>query len=344
MESTTTSRHDTEGFSPIVFYYFNLTGTESFCALLEERFRESGHHRPIDFREWNCYKELPGEDGDLFAYDGVVLTALASKGIIAPLPKGASAGDVFPWVTENSKVVLKAYGLPFMMCSNALICRKKDDLHVRNIMELSENVAIPMRSMLMFYFIQTACSNLDPRKGLRVLEHLVDLIGGRDFLAESRLADYDGINRFNRGECRYLLSFTESLHHLAKDDYAVSFANFSEDATDRKPLFMVDYVSLGTHLQGDKLRDCLDLAEIMVDEQFIYDVCTLDGQLQYFIPANRKVYGRLAELDPIYGHLHQLLESEKNGVLGYGGLFYEVFYTQSDILLQFLWEKAGWKP
>ena len=41
--------------SPVTFYYFNLTGTESFCALLEKRFRESGHSRPLVFKEWNCY-------------------------------------------------------------------------------------------------------------------------------------------------------------------------------------------------------------------------------------------------------------------------------------------------
>lgn len=32
-----------------------------------------------------------------------------------------------------------------------------------------------------------------------------------------------GINRFSREECAYLLSFTESLHNLPKDDYSVSF-------------------------------------------------------------------------------------------------------------------------
>ena len=150
--------------SPVTFYYFNLTGTESFCALLEKRFRESGHSRPLVFKEWNCYRELPGADADLIAYDGVVMSALADKGFLKPVPEGLSAGDVFPWLAGRSMIRRKLYGLPIMMCVNALICRKKDDRNIRNIMELEENTAIPMRSMLMFYYLQTVCTNLNIRK------------------------------------------------------------------------------------------------------------------------------------------------------------------------------------
>ena len=330
--------------SPVTFYYFKLTGTESFCALLEKRFRESGHSRPLVFKEWNCYRELPGADADLIAYDGVVMSALVDKGFLKPVPEGLSAGDVFPWLAGRSMIRRKLYGLPIMMCVNALICRKKDDRNIRNIMELEENTAIPMRSMLMFYYLQTVCTNLNIRKSMKVLEHLLDLIGGRDFLEKSRLSDYDGINRFSREECAYLLSFTESLRDLPKDDYSVSFANFSAEESDRRPLFMVDYVSLGKQVPEEKLRDCLDLMKIMVDEQFLYDVCTLDGQLQYLLTANRQVFLRLAESDQVYAQLFSLLESDQNGILRYGKRFYEDFYQHGDILLQFLWEKAGWKP
>lgn len=333
-----------EALSPVIFYYFNMTGTESFCTLLEDRFRQTGHSRPILFKEWNCYNELPGEDADLIAYDGVVLSALADKGYLSPVPDDVSAGDVFPWVMTKSRVRRKTYGLPIMMCSNALICRKKDDLHIRNIMELHENTAIPMRSMLMFYYIQAVCNNRSPRQSLKVLEHLLDLIGGRDFLEESRLADYDGINRFNREECRYFLGFTEVMLHFKKDDYVISFANFSQNPADRNPLFMVDFVSPGKNMQDEKRNDCLDLIRILVDEQFIRDVCTLDGRLQYLLPANRRVFPVLAGYDPLYGHLYSLLESEENGILRYGKRFYEDFNRHGDILLQFLWEKAGWKP
>ena len=336
--------NDNGADSPILFYYFNLTGTESFCTLLEDRFRKTGHSRPILFKEWNCYRELPGEDADLLAYDGVVLSALADKGFLAPVPEGVSAGDVFPWVIAKSRVRRKTYGVPFMMCSNALICRKNDDQHIRNIMELHEKTAIPIRSMLMFYYIQAVCSNRSIRKSLKVLEHLLDLIGGRDFLENSRLSDYDGINRFNRGECRYFLGFTESMLSFQKDDYAVSFVNFSENKATKFPLFMVDFVSVGKNVPDEKRQDCLDLIRIMADEQFIYDVCTLDGRLQYLLPANRRVFPELAVLDSIYDHLYSLLEPEENGILRYGKRFYEDFYQHGDILLQFLWERAGWKP
>lgn len=161
---------DNEKLSPIKFYYFNMTGTESFVTLLEKRFRESGHSRAIVFKEWNSYKELPGTDADLLLYDGIVMSVLVDKGFLEPVPKDISAGDVFPWVADKSMVRRKRYGLPVMLCANSLICRKQDDRNICSIMELDENTAIPMRSMLMFYFLQTILTNLNLRKSMEVLE------------------------------------------------------------------------------------------------------------------------------------------------------------------------------
>ena len=240
--------------SPIVFYYFNMTGTESFRRLLEDRFRQTGHPRKIEFREWNCYRELPGADADLIAYDAVVLSALVDKGFLVPVPGDISAAGVFPWVTDSCSVRRRTYGLPIMMCSNTLICRRKDDQHITNLMELHENVAIPMRSMLMFYYIQAVFSSRSIHRSVKAMEHLLDLIGGRDLLEESRMSDYDGVGRFNREECRYFLGFTESMHAFRKDEYVVNFANFSDGKTDRKTLFMVDLVSPGKSIPAESFR------------------------------------------------------------------------------------------
>ena len=84
--------------------------------------------------------------------------------------------------------------------------------------------------------------------------------------------------------------------------------------------------------------------QIMADEEFVFDVCTLDGELQYLLPAHMNVFQRLAELDSLYSHLFALLDNEKNGVLRYTRHFYETFYRHGDILLQLLWERAGWRP
>ena len=330
--------------SPVIFYFDHIDSLEYLCPWLEERFRRTGHSRPILFREYDSYKELPGTDGDLYTYDTVVLSALVDKGFLQPLPKAVSYEHVFPWVMDKSKVRKRSYGVPYMLCSNALICRKKDDLHVRNIMELDENVAIPLRSMLMFYYVQAVCENLSLKKSFHVMEHLLHLIGGRDFLEESGLDDYDGINRFSREECRYLLSFTESLYNLKKNDYAVSFVNFSDRKTNRKPLFFADSVSLGKNIQKEKLQDCLDLIHILISEQFVFDLCMPGGRLKYLLPADRRVFQRLAGYDPLYRELYGLVDSEENGILRYGRYFYENFYSSRDILLQLLWVKAGWKP
>jgi len=341
MNSKTTGN---DQLSPIIFYYDELDGMEYLWPRLEDRFRQTGHTRPILFREYDCYKELPGTDGDLYTFDGIVLSALVDKGFLRSLPKAVSFERVFPWAMEKSKIRQRSYGVPFMLCANALICRQKDDPHVNNIMELNENVAIPLRSMLMFYFVQAVCENLSLKKSFRVMEHLLDLIGGKDFLEKSGTDDYDGVNRFNRGECRYLLSFMEYLYDLEKDDYMVSFVNFSDKEESRSPHFLTDFVSVGKHVPKEKLKDCLDLIDILISEEFIFELCIPDGELQYLLPADRCVFQRLAEIDPIYRRLYDRVNSEKNSVLRYGKHFYENFYSGRDILLHLLWERAGWRP
>ncbi len=144
------TRTENEELSPIIFYYDELDGLEYLWPKLEERFQQTGHARRILFREYDSYKELPGTDGDLYTYDAVTLSALVDKGFLRSLPKTVTCTSVFPWIMEKSKIRQRSYGVPFMLCANVLICRQKDDPHIQNILELNENAAIPLRSMLMF--------------------------------------------------------------------------------------------------------------------------------------------------------------------------------------------------
>ena len=138
--------------------------------------------------------------------------------------------------------------------------------------------------------------------------------------------------------------FTEDLADLKKDDYAVYFANFSDNETRKRPLFLADFISVGKHIQKEKLHDCLDLIQILISEQFVYETCVPDGRLEYLLPADRHVFQRLAEYDSLYESLYSQVDSEENGILRYGKRFYEDFYTKRDLLLQLLWERTGWKP
>ena len=318
-----------------IYYYFDFTDTDHFCRKLEQRFRETGHERPLEFVNWNCYRQQPGMDGDIYIYDAIALTALVDKGYLHQLPEVIDTSDMFSWTIDKSKVKKKTYGVPLMVCANALICRKKDDLNIKNIFDLHERTAIPLKSMLMYYYIQAFC-NYQNDSAHRVFEHLAELMGGREYLAGSSLEEYDGVGRFRSGECRYYLGFTESLRLFEPDDYIVRFANFSENPEDQMPLFMADYASLGNNAKEEKLLDCLDLLEIMTDKEFIFELCMQEGKLHYMLPSCMSVYGRLAEMDPIYDQLYQLLLPEENGVFRYGKSFYEDFYRKSDEILESL--------
>ena len=327
--------------SPVtIYYYYDFPDTDLFCALLEKRFRETGHSRPLRFLKWNCYKEEPGRDGDLFIYDSVAMSALADKGYLHQLPDVINTDDMFSWIIDKSKVQKKTYGIPIMLCANVLICRRQDDLNIRCVMDLHEPAAIPLRSMLMYYYLRAFCNFQDQSgKCLEVMLHLTDLMGENTDLEKTALSDYDGIRKFNEGECRYFLGFTESLRLLKPDDYVVRLANFSDYEEDQMPLFAADYASMGNHVAKEKLLDCLDLLEIMSDADFTYELCTANGELQYMLPACRSVYPRLAKLDPLYGRLYEMVSQEENGVFRYGVKFYEEFYAKSDAMLEMLKQK-----
>ena len=108
-----------------IYYYYDFTDTDHFCSMLEQRFRETGHQRPLEFINWNCYKQQPGMDGDIYIYDAIALTALVDKGYLHRLPEVIDTSDMFSWTIEKSKVRQKTYGVPLMICANSLICRKK---------------------------------------------------------------------------------------------------------------------------------------------------------------------------------------------------------------------------
>ena len=61
------------------------------------------------------------------------------------------------------------------------------------------------------------------------------------------------------------------------------------------------------------------------------------------LPANMRLFPRLAALDPLYDRLFGMLDSGDNGVLRYGRRYYEDFNRQEALLLQLLSDIAGWK-
>ena len=89
--------HD-NGDSLVIYCYKQISDRTEFSDLLKKKFRQSGHERELEFRFWDCYKELPGQDGDIYIYDGMVLSALADQGYIRRLPDIIDTGNVFEWV------------------------------------------------------------------------------------------------------------------------------------------------------------------------------------------------------------------------------------------------------
>ena len=334
-EEKTVDVKSLEDDSPIIFYTFEyLSNSARFRTLLEERFRNTGHTRRIEFRHWDCYHEIPDTDGDLYCYDACVMSALVDKGIIRVLPEIIDTDKVFDWILDRSKIMGKTYGFPFMTCANVLICRKKDYTPANNIFEIKGGLSAPLKSMLGYYSVLAFCNYQDSGEGIiNTIERIFRAMGGHEAFEDSKLDAEKVIDKFRSGKSRYLLGFTENLRFLDRDEYVVQLANLSENAVNEMPLFMTDFISMGYSTSGEKLLDCLDIMEIVTDSSFVRDLYSGEDGLEYMMPADKTLYPVFAELDPVYEQLYDLVSDENNGILRYGNNFYEVFDLRKAYLL-----------
>ena len=324
-----------EDDSPIIFYFFvYLSNSDRFRTLLEERFRNTGHTRRIEFRHWDCYHEIPDTDGDLYCYDACVMSALVDKGIIRVLPEIIDTDKVFDWILDRSKIMGKTFGFPFMTCANVLICRKKDYTPANNIFEIEGGLSAPLKSMLGYYSVLAFCNYQDSGEGIiNTIERIFRAMGGHEAFEDSKLDAEKVIDKFRSGKSRYLLGFTENLRFLDQDEYVVQLANLSENAVNEMPLFMTDFISMGYSTSGEKLLDCLDIMEIVTDSSFVRELCTGENGLEYMLPADKTLYPVFAEADPVYEQLYDMVSDENNGILRYGSNFYEEFDLRKAYLL-----------
>ena len=77
-------------------------------------------------------------------------------------------------------------------------------------------------------------------------------------------------------------------------------------------------------------------SNIAYDSDFIYDICCVDGKLQYMLPADQTLYPRLAEMDPIYNDFFEFMNDENNGILRFGKHFYEIFPEREKKIMEIL--------
>ena len=323
--------------SPIIFYYyFDLSDPIDHCNKLKERFIKSGHTREIEFRSWDCYSDRPGKDGDIYCYDAFVLSTLVDEEYIRQLPDIIDTSKVFPNILERSSIRGKIYGIPIMSCANVVICREEDDFDIKNVFDLPKGSAIPMQSMIMTYYLYAIANyQSSGNEVIKAIKYMRSLISDEHY-SKSRFKYYDGIKRFDEGECKYLLGFTEDIRHLKKRKYKVHLLNMSDSHTNDMPLLPTDFASIGKHVREEKLLDCIDLLEILSDSDFIYDSCFSDGKLQYMLPSDKTLYPRLAETDPIYNDFFELMNNENNGILRFGKHFYEKYLDKQNELLKIL--------
>ena len=331
-------QEDNTGQEPLIFYcYEQMTDIEAFCRLAEEKFHAAGHRRPIEFRRYDCYEKAPERDGDLYVFDGMVLSAYAAQGLICEIPEKMVGDDVFEWVRDGSFYENRMYGIPFIVCTDVLISRKENDIPIRNIYGIKEEISAAMRPMLAEYYLFAYFNS--PYKGdgaLKGLRYLNKLVGGRKVLMDPEKAEAESRERFIRKQCRFLLGFSEVLRFLPREDYVLRRANISDGSAVELPFFYVNYVSIGAEVPREKLADCEAMLAVIASDEFVMEFAEDHGKMRYILPAKASLYEELMKKDDLYRQLYKITADQNNCVLRCGKNFYEEYPKKAEELLKFL--------
>ncbi len=320
---------------PIIFYqYFATTDLEDFKKKILKKFKETGHDRDIEFRVWVCDDDIPYRDGDIYTYDAFAIKFLVDNDYIRELPEIIDTSDVFPWVLDTTKVNGKTYGFPWMLCFDAVISRKKDYKPVYTDADLQDNIVIPVGTYAPIYFYTTSALSLEPMptpkdvdvydtKAFQYLKKIAKITGNVEKAVSMHYKDPETLEEFTSGRKKYIAQFPEIINVFPKDDYAVNHMGFINTEGDDTNLYYVDFISIGKNVKEEKLLDCLDLAEILCSEEFIYDLCAPEGKPNYMCPSHKALYPRLAKLDEIYNNFLDIVSDPNNSAIRFKTNFYE---------------------
>lgn len=320
--------------SPIEFFeYHDLTNIGFFEELLTEHFRASGHNREIRFHPWDCYDGVPKEKGDLYCYDSFVYSALCSREMFQEIPTAVHENGIFEWMLDSTLFRRKRMGIPFLSCSIFLICREENAGNTENIYDLKGKLSTPLKSLMENYYLMALCdtetrSEYDSEEHLfsgvatAVVKQLKRLLGSEEAFQKSKYSDYEGYSQFLNGETDYFLGFSEFLRLFGNEHYVIKQLPLSR-GQEKMPLYQEDLLSIARDVSGSKLRDCIDLVNIMLSPQFQWELCRMNGDVQYMLPANEKAFASLAEEYPLYQTLLQLTSDDRNKTLRFGTDFYE---------------------
>lgn len=331
--------------SPIEFYeYHDLTNIDFFEKLVTERFRASGHNREIHFHPWDCYDGIPNEKGDLYCYDSFVYSALCSRDLFLELPPAVHTEGVFEWMLDSTLYRRKRLGIPFLTCSVFLICREEKAENTENIYDLNGKLSTPLKSLMENYYLMALCdaetrSEYDSEERLfsdvaaAVVKQMKRLLGSEEAFQKSAYSDYEGYSQFLRGETDYFLGFSEFLRLFGNENFIIKQLPLSR-GKEKMPLYQEDLLSISKNVSGSKLRDCIDLINIIISSEFEWELCRMNGNVQYMLPANETAFSRLAEEYPLYQTLLNLTSDDRNKTLRFGTDFYESIPTIRHALFQ----------
>lgn len=123
------------------------------------------------------------------------------------------------------------------------------------------------------------------------------------------------------------------------DRLTLSKISYTDD--DDIPLYYSDLVSMGADVTDQHKKElCLELMNIISDDETILALTLQDGSPQYLLPARKSVYQEAAEDYPQYAKPYSIVSDGDNHVLRFGSDIHD-YIEKSSALLDKRIDEAG---
>ncbi|MEM1329439.1 MAG: thiamine pyridinylase [Planctomycetota bacterium] len=299
---------------------------------------------PLQFVSYDCYSADPPANLDVFVFDGIYMTHLASTGQLRPFQASeiSSPSDLLNYAYQGAEYDGAVYGIPQIGCTNILYYRSGDSgvadatglttLYTALGDAAYTTAKPPIGQGFMMDFsggTTSACTyvatyeaytnnfsqdpplppytDLDPS----VMDNLHTMVkmAGTAQASYSETSSYERAQWFNQGYGRAMVGFSEAMSQMGTILDDVELKEMPLADASGASLYYVDIVGVNSSVVGtDDEVWAVQLADLMASHDVIVAAFENGGTPQYLYPVRESVFSTLSAGYPKYARLWEIVQ------------------------------------
>lgn len=281
------------------------------------------------FDDWNCYKDSPRTDVDVFCIDCLFEQYYRNGGMISTISSTSidDPDDFYDCFDLSGE----CGGIPFLLCQDFLIYPENDRgmadaANARDLLDYAGPSSVwtltagnmngtYLRTFADIYGYDGVFYSTDINGN--VLDNLRPYLtlGGAK---ATRTHGEETAQAFIDGEGRAYISFSESMSMLQEYPEPLSLINFSIAGDRRSNYFYADKICINQSVTDrDKREAAILLANLLCSREFLDRYISNGGNSLFYIPARQSATSMLENVHPVYRTLDSLA-SAPSAVILYG--------------------------